>query len=224
MCATAVGSMWPSTPCWNRWSFRTRPRPRSGEFKNRPDADVGAASRAGSGSRHPCRAACQRRRCLTDQASSAGAGVSGACRAHGHGSRPAVPSQHRHGRAQPFLTSTLGYLVQFLRGAMGVTRANEALREDFSEPLRIEQVVPAFWPTEGGWLAQPLKHHPQTRSPWGRLALAPRARARLTCCAIDTHSTHSVALSLGMQSEELLLPPWPTRSRAMANAAHRCAR
>ena len=32
----------------------------------------------------------------------------------------------------PFLTNTLDYLAQFLRGAIGVTRANEARRDDFS--------------------------------------------------------------------------------------------
>ena len=38
----------------------------------------------------------------------------------------------------PFLTSTLDYLAQFLRGAIGVTRANEAHRVDFSEQVRSE--------------------------------------------------------------------------------------
>jgi GntR family transcriptional regulator, transcriptional repressor for pyruvate dehydrogenase complex len=41
----------------------------------------------------------------------------------------------------PFLTSTLDYLAQFLRGAIGVTRANEARRHDFSEQVRAEHAA-----------------------------------------------------------------------------------
>ena len=41
----------------------------------------------------------------------------------------------------PFLTSTLDYLAQFLRGAIGVTRANEARRGDFSEQVRAEHAA-----------------------------------------------------------------------------------
>ncbi len=41
----------------------------------------------------------------------------------------------------PFLTSTLDYLAQFLRGAIGVTRANEARRIDFSEQVRAEHAA-----------------------------------------------------------------------------------
>ena len=41
----------------------------------------------------------------------------------------------------PFLTSTLDYLAQFLRGAIGVTRANEARRDDFSEQVRSEHAA-----------------------------------------------------------------------------------
>lgn len=41
----------------------------------------------------------------------------------------------------PFLTSTLDYLAQFLRGAIGVTRANEAHRLDFSEQVRSEHAA-----------------------------------------------------------------------------------
>src|SRR5258708_20842049 len=36
----------------------------------------------------------------------------------------------------PFLISTLDYLSQFLRGAMRITRANEARREDFGKADR----------------------------------------------------------------------------------------
>ncbi len=41
----------------------------------------------------------------------------------------------------PFLTSTLDYLAQFLRGAIGVTRANESRRDDFSAQVRAEHVA-----------------------------------------------------------------------------------
>ena len=41
----------------------------------------------------------------------------------------------------PFLTSTLDYLAQFLRGAIGVTRANEARRNDFSQQVRAEHAA-----------------------------------------------------------------------------------
>lgn len=41
----------------------------------------------------------------------------------------------------PFLTGTLDYLAQFLRGAIGVTRANEARRDDFSEQVRAEHAA-----------------------------------------------------------------------------------
>lgn len=38
----------------------------------------------------------------------------------------------------PFLIGTLEYLGQFLRGATGVTRANEARRADFARQVRVE--------------------------------------------------------------------------------------
>ncbi|WP_027014259.1 FadR/GntR family transcriptional regulator [Comamonas composti] len=38
----------------------------------------------------------------------------------------------------PFLLSTLDYLVQFLHGAMRITRANEARRDDFSRAVEQE--------------------------------------------------------------------------------------
>jgi GntR family transcriptional regulator, transcriptional repressor for pyruvate dehydrogenase complex len=38
----------------------------------------------------------------------------------------------------PFLTRTLDFLAQYLRGAIGVTRANESHRHDFSEQVRAE--------------------------------------------------------------------------------------
>jgi GntR family transcriptional regulator, transcriptional repressor for pyruvate dehydrogenase complex len=38
----------------------------------------------------------------------------------------------------PFLLGTLDYLAQFMRGAIRVTRANEARRDDFSEQVRGE--------------------------------------------------------------------------------------
>ncbi len=41
----------------------------------------------------------------------------------------------------PFLTSTLDYLAQFLRGAIGVTRANEARRHDLREQVRTEHAA-----------------------------------------------------------------------------------
>lgn len=41
----------------------------------------------------------------------------------------------------PFLTGTLDYQSQFLRGAIGVTRANEARRNDFSEQVRAEHAT-----------------------------------------------------------------------------------
>jgi GntR family transcriptional regulator, transcriptional repressor for pyruvate dehydrogenase complex len=46
----------------------------------------------------------------------------------------------------PFLTSTLDFLAQYLRGAIGVTRANEAHRSDFSEQVSTEhaEVVEAI--------------------------------------------------------------------------------
>lgn len=40
--------------------------------------------------------------------------------------------------ANPFLMGTLNYLGQFLRGATGVTRANEARRSDFADQVRDE--------------------------------------------------------------------------------------
>lgn len=41
----------------------------------------------------------------------------------------------------PFLSSTLDYLAQFLRGATRVTRANEARRADFAEQVREEHAA-----------------------------------------------------------------------------------
>jgi GntR family transcriptional regulator, transcriptional repressor for pyruvate dehydrogenase complex len=38
----------------------------------------------------------------------------------------------------PFLIGTLDYLAQFMRGAIGVTRANEARRDDFAAQVRAE--------------------------------------------------------------------------------------
>src|SRR5512133_2984013 len=38
----------------------------------------------------------------------------------------------------PFLIGTLDYLAQFMRGAIGVTRANEARRADFAAQVRAE--------------------------------------------------------------------------------------
>jgi GntR family transcriptional repressor for pyruvate dehydrogenase complex len=40
-----------------------------------------------------------------------------------------------------FLLGTLNYLAQFLRGAIGVTRANEARRADFAEQVRAEHAA-----------------------------------------------------------------------------------
>lgn len=41
----------------------------------------------------------------------------------------------------PFLIGTLDYLAQFMRGAIGVTRANEARRADFAAQVRDEHVA-----------------------------------------------------------------------------------
>lgn len=41
----------------------------------------------------------------------------------------------------PFLIGTLDYLAQFMRGAIGVTRANEARREDFAAQVRDEHAA-----------------------------------------------------------------------------------
>ena len=41
----------------------------------------------------------------------------------------------------PFLISTLDYLAQFLKGATGVTRANEARRADFMDAVRSEHLA-----------------------------------------------------------------------------------
>ncbi|MGE0497317.1 MAG: FadR/GntR family transcriptional regulator [Ramlibacter sp.] len=41
----------------------------------------------------------------------------------------------------PFLMGTLDYLAQFMRGAISVTRANEARREDFSTQVRGEHAA-----------------------------------------------------------------------------------
>ncbi|MEP6825888.1 MAG: FadR/GntR family transcriptional regulator [Ramlibacter sp.] len=41
----------------------------------------------------------------------------------------------------PFLTGTLDYLTQFMRGAIGVTRANEARRADFAAQVRAEHAA-----------------------------------------------------------------------------------
>lgn len=41
----------------------------------------------------------------------------------------------------PFLTGTLDYLTQFIRGAIGVTRANEARRADFAAQVRSEHAA-----------------------------------------------------------------------------------
>ena len=51
----------------------------------------------------------------------------------------------------PFLIGTLDYLAQFMRGAIGVTRANEARRADFAAQVRDEHAAvvrrskPATW-------------------------------------------------------------------------------
>lgn len=45
------------------------------------------------------------------------------------------------GAHNPFLMDTLDYLAQFLRGAIGVTRANEARREDFIDQVRAEHAT-----------------------------------------------------------------------------------
>lgn len=41
----------------------------------------------------------------------------------------------------PFLIGTLDYLAQFMRGAIGVTRANEARRSDFAAQVRQEHAA-----------------------------------------------------------------------------------
>jgi GntR family transcriptional repressor for pyruvate dehydrogenase complex len=41
----------------------------------------------------------------------------------------------------PFLIGTLDYLSQFMRGAIGVTRANEARRADFAAQVRGEHAA-----------------------------------------------------------------------------------
>jgi len=41
----------------------------------------------------------------------------------------------------PFLIGTLDYLAQFMRGAIGVTRANEARRADFAAQVRAEHAA-----------------------------------------------------------------------------------
>ena len=41
----------------------------------------------------------------------------------------------------PFLLGTLDYLAQFMRGAIGVTRANEARRDDFAAQVRQEHAA-----------------------------------------------------------------------------------
>ena len=41
----------------------------------------------------------------------------------------------------PFLIGTLDYLAQFMRGAIGVTRANEARRADFAAQVREEHAA-----------------------------------------------------------------------------------
>ena len=41
----------------------------------------------------------------------------------------------------PFLIGTLDYLSQFMRGAIGVTRANEARRADFAAQVRDEHAA-----------------------------------------------------------------------------------
>jgi GntR family transcriptional repressor for pyruvate dehydrogenase complex len=41
----------------------------------------------------------------------------------------------------PFLISTLDYLAQFMRGAISVTRANEARRADFTTQVRGEHAA-----------------------------------------------------------------------------------
>jgi GntR family transcriptional repressor for pyruvate dehydrogenase complex len=41
----------------------------------------------------------------------------------------------------PFLIGTLDYLAQFMRGAIGVTRANEARRSDFTAQVRDEHAA-----------------------------------------------------------------------------------
>jgi GntR family transcriptional regulator, transcriptional repressor for pyruvate dehydrogenase complex len=44
----------------------------------------------------------------------------------------------------PFLIGTLDYLAQFMRGAIGVTRANEARRADFAAQVREEHAAVVF--------------------------------------------------------------------------------
>jgi GntR family transcriptional repressor for pyruvate dehydrogenase complex len=43
----------------------------------------------------------------------------------------------------PFLLGTLDYLAQFMRGAISVTRANEARRSDFTAQVRVEHAAVA---------------------------------------------------------------------------------
>ncbi len=53
----------------------------------------------------------------------------------------------------PFLIGTLDYLAQFMRGAIGVTRANEARRADFAAQVRDEHAAVVL-AIEGGDVAR----------------------------------------------------------------------
>lgn len=46
-----------------------------------------------------------------------------------------------HASHNPFLIGTLDYLAQFMRGAIGVTRANESRRADFAAQVRSEHAA-----------------------------------------------------------------------------------